>query len=134
MTAATHTALLAPPATTRRAALPAALALVAVAVVHLLDGPGSLQDTFYIGALELALAAACVPLAIMLIVQPARATWGTAGAITALAFALYVASRTVGLPGSMDDIGNWAQTLGMVNLATEAVVIAMAAWALARRH
>lgn len=59
----------------RRAALLTAIMLIGTAVVHLIDGPGSLNDTFYVGALELALAAACVPLALVLIVQPARAVW-----------------------------------------------------------
>jgi hypothetical protein len=132
MTTAALTALVAPDTSSRRAAVPAALALMGVAIVHVLDGPGSLQDTFYIGALELALTAACVPLAIVLLVQPTRLAWASAAALTALALALYVASRTVGLPGSTDDIGNWGQTLGVINVATELVVIALAARVLAR--
>lgn len=115
------------PPLSRRLALPTAAGLVAVAVVHLVDGPGSLSDQFYVGALELALAAACVPLAILLLTRPVRLFWHAAGALCTAALLVYLASRTVGLPGSTDDIGNWLQTLGVLNVALEVGVIALAA-------
>lgn len=107
----------------RRLAPLGALALLAVAVVHLIDGPGSLRDQFYIGALELSLAAACVPLAVVLLISPGRPVWDLALALNLVSIAIFVASRTVGLPGSSDDIGNWSQLLGAVSLLTEAVVV-----------
>ena len=110
----------------RSLAVPAAAALAGVCLVHLLDGPGSLTDVFYIGALELALAAACVPLGVLLVVRPTRSIWTVALALNVAAMAAFVLSRTIGLPGSSDDIGNWGQTLGVVNLFTEAALIALA--------
>jgi hypothetical protein len=107
--------------------VPAAAGLVAVAVVHLLDGPGSLNEHFYVGALELALVAACAPLALMLFTRPVRLFWHAAGALCTAALLVYIASRTVGLPGSTDDIGNWFQMLGVLNVVFEAAVIALAA-------
>lgn len=121
--------LLTVPATHRRSAVLAALLLVAVGVVHLIDGPGSLSDVAYIGVLELALVAAVVPLAVLLCTRPLPALWHAAGALCTLALAVFIASRTVGLPGSMDDIGNWGQTLGLVNVATQVAVIGLAAHA-----
>jgi hypothetical protein len=118
------------PPISRSLALPAAAALVGVCLVHLVDGPGSLGDHLYIGALELALAAACAPLAIWLLVRPTRTVWETVLALNIAAMAAFILSRTVGLPGSTDDIGNWSQLLGVINLAVEAVVIAAAATAL----
>lgn len=120
------TSALSRPPTGRALAVPAAAALAAVCVVHMLDGPGSLSDHFYIGALELALAAACAPLAIWLVIRPVRAVWNTALCLNVVAMAAFIASRTVGLPGSTDDIGHWAQVLGVINLAVEAIVIATA--------
>jgi hypothetical protein len=114
----------------RSLAVPAALALAAVCVVHLLDGPGSLTDQFYIGALELALACATAPLALMLLVRPTRAIWVITLALALAAMAAFVVSRTTGLPGATDDIGNWSQILGVVNLMTEAALIALAVSAL----
>ena len=115
------------PPLSRRLALPAALGLLAVAVVHLIDGRGSLNGHFYVGALELALVAACVPLALLLLTRPVRLFWHAAGALCSGALLVYIASRTVGLPGSSDDIGNWFETLGVLNVLLQAGVIALAA-------
>jgi hypothetical protein len=120
------------PTISRRSTPLAAAALLAVALVHLIDGPASLDDQLYVGALELALAAAAVPLAVLLLVAPVRRVWAVVGALNLLALAVFVASRTVGLPGATDDIGNWGQTLGLVNVATELAVISLAAHALRR--
>ena len=117
------------PAIHRASAPLAALLLAAVAVVHLIDGSGSLSDMFYVGTLELALVAAIVPLAIVLCTRPLPAFWHAAGALCTLALAVFVASRTFGLPGSTDDIGTWGQTLGLVNILAECGVIALAAHA-----
>ena len=120
------------PAVHRPLAVLTAALLVGVALVHLLDGPGSLSDHAYIGALELALAAASVPLAVLMITCPVRALWLSAAALCASALLVYIASRTVGLPGSSDDIGNWFQTLGIANVLTEVAVIALAVRAVLR--
>jgi hypothetical protein len=117
---------LARPPIARSLAFIAAAALAAVCVVHLLDGPGSLSDHAYIGALELGLAAACAPLAVWLLVRPTGAVWKAALALNLAAVAAFIISRTVGLPGSTDDVGNWGQLLGVINLAVEAIVISAA--------
>jgi hypothetical protein len=119
--------------TVGRARVPVAAALAVVCVVHLLDGPGSLQDQFYVGALELALAAACVPLLVLLLIHPSRALWRSALVLNAAALIAYLLSRTVGLPGSTDDVGNWGQALGVVNVFAEVGVIALAAAVLSRQ-
>jgi len=112
----------------------AAVALAGVAVVHLIDGPGSFQDAEYVGVLELALAAAATVTAIALIVGPVRDIWLSAAILTSAALIAYIASRTVGLPGSTDDIGNWGQTLGIVSMAVESVVVLLAVGALRAAH
>ena len=117
----------------RRVALPAALAMLAVGVVHLIDGSSSLHDNFAIGALELALTAAVVPLAVLLATRPVRLFWHLAGALCTAALLTYVLSRTTGLPGSSDDIGNWLQTLGVLNVAFELMVIVSAAYVVRMR-
>ena len=123
------------PVVGRSVAVPAAAALVGVCLVHLLDGPGSLSDAFYVGALELALAAACVPLAVLLVIRPTRTIWIAALALNVAAMAAFVLSRTTGLPSSTDDIGKWTQTLGVVNLVVEATLIGLAAAVIRpRRH
>jgi hypothetical protein len=105
---------LAQPPISRRGAVLTATVLTVVAVVHLIDGPATLNDQFYIGALELSLAVACIPLAILLIIDPMRDLW------------IAVVGLTTGLPGATDDIGNWKETLGILNMATELIVIVIA--------
>jgi len=117
---------LAQPPISRRGAVLTATVLTVVAVVHLIDGPAALNDQFYIGALELSLAVACIPLAILLIIDPMRDLWIAVVGLTTLALACYIASRTTGLPGATDDIGNWKETLGILNMATELIVIVIA--------
>lgn len=121
------------PATSRRTAIAGAAALGVVGLVHLIDGPGSVQDNQAIGLLELALAAAAVPLAVALVVSPVRDVWVAAGALTAVALGFYIASRTVGLLGSADDIGNWFTFLGIVNVVSEVAVVGLTARVLLHR-
>src|SRR5690348_483754 len=130
----TIAAHLSKPATRRAPAIAGAIALAAAAIVHLLDGPGSLEENSAIGLLELALAAAAVPLALGLVVSPVRDVWMAAGALCLVALGFYVASRTVGLFGSTDDIGNWLTTLGVLNVASQVTVIGLAANAVFRRQ
>jgi hypothetical protein len=122
------------PAVARRCALLTAAGLMGIATVQLVDGPGSLSYELYIGVLELALAAASVPLAIALVKRPVRDLWIAAGALAWFALGLYLASRSIGPSGSAADIGNWGQTLGITNVATEVAAIALAAWALRHRR
>lgn len=117
----------------RRVAVPTALGLLVVAAVHLIDGPTMLSRPYYVGTLELALTVACVPLALLLLVRPIRPFWHVSGALCTAALLVYVASRTVGLPDSMDDIGNWFQTIGVVNVISEAAVVTAAAVVVLRR-
>lgn len=111
----------------RRWAVPAAVGLLAVAVVHAVDGANSLTDQVNIAVLELALVTACAPLAVVLLTRPVRVFWHAAGGLCSAALIVYLASRTVGLPGSSEDIGNWGQSLGVLAMLSELAVIALAA-------
>ena len=128
-----HRSLSAPPVS-RLLAIPTTLGLLAIAVVHLIDGPGSLNDQFYVGALQLALAVACVPLAALLLTRPVGLFWHASGALCTAALLAYVASRTIGLPGSTDDIGHWFQSLGLLNVVFEAAVITVAAFVVLQKR
>jgi hypothetical protein len=121
-------------AVARSCALFTAAGFMGIAVVHLIDGPGSLSYELYIGVLELTLAAASVPLAIALVIRPVRDLWIVATAFAWLALGLYLASRSAGSSGSTADIGNGGQMLGITNMATEVAVIALAVWALHHRR
>jgi hypothetical protein len=126
----TFAAHLSIPAATRRSALVGAATLALVAIIHLIDGPGSLEGSSAIGLLELGLAAAAVPLALALVVSPVRDAWIAAGALCWVALGFYVASRTVGLFGMTDDVGNWFTPLGMLNVLSELAVCSLSLWVL----
>ena len=122
----TITAHLSRPATSRGPAVLAAFGLALVALIHLLDGPGSLEESAPIGLLELGLAAATMPLALALIVCPVREVWIAAAAFCWAALGFYIASRTIGLFGMTDDIGNWWTLLGVLNVLAEVAVFGVA--------
>ncbi|HVA19936.1 MAG TPA: hypothetical protein VMU55_07165 [Solirubrobacteraceae bacterium] len=121
-------------AVARRCALLTAAGFMGIAVVHLIHGPGALSYELYIGVLELTLAAASVPLAIALAIRPVRDLWIVSSALAWLALGLYLASPSIGLSSFTTGTGNWGQTLGITNMATEVAAIAFAAWALRHRH
>jgi hypothetical protein len=74
----------------------------------------------------MALAAVCAALGLRLAQGDDRRTWAAVSAIAATTLAGYVLSRTTGLPGARDDIGDWANPLGLAALAVEAALVAVA--------
>jgi hypothetical protein len=85
------------------------------------------DETAYIGVLYLALIAATVVAARYLILVGIERSWLMAGGLAAVTFAAYAVSRTVGLPAAGDDIGNWAESLGLASLFVEGAVVALSA-------
>ena len=104
----------------------AVVALAGVALVHLLDAPGSFQDAPYKGWLYVGLIAGTLVTAGLLLRRPSRSAWLAAVVLPLSAFAAFVWSRTVGLPQGADDIGNWWEPLGLSSLFVEACVAAVA--------
>ena len=90
--------------------------LAGIALIHLLDSIGKYGETRYLFWMYIALIVGCL---------------GVAGS----AMAGYVLSRTTGLPGATDDIGNWTEPLGLASLFVEGAVVAVSsyAFAMARR-
>src|SRR5215472_12005645 len=100
------------------------VALLTIAVVHLLDLPDTIGSTPWIGIGYLAIMAGCVFVAALLLHGSSnRSTWLLAGIVAAAPLAGYLLTRTVGLPGDSADIGNWGDQLGTVSLFTEALVV-----------
>jgi hypothetical protein len=108
----------------------AIVGLAGVALVHLLD----LQDTYkevpWVGiAFGLLIAGALFSAAWLLDVRTQRG-WVLAAVVSALGFAAFAISRTTGLPGATNDIGNWLEPLGLANMFSEGLVFLMSAYAL----
>jgi hypothetical protein len=107
----------------------AVVGLLGVALIHLLDAIPTFSELPYKGWLYAALIVSCVAVAGMLVRGPSRLVWAAAAGLAVGAIAGFVYSRTVGLPGAGDDVGNWAEPLGIAALFVESAVLAVAGYA-----
>ncbi len=111
----------------------AVVGLLGVALVHLLDVPGKLNETPYMGWMFIALIIAAVGAAYALVRGSSTLAWGAAASVTGSALIGYVINRTVGLPNAMHDLGNWTEPLGLASLFVEGAVVTLAAAVLTER-
>jgi hypothetical protein len=109
-----------------------AAGILGVGLIHLVDVVGKFHETAYLGGLYVALIIASLFAARHLIMVGDRRSWLLAGGLAAATFAAYAVSRTVGLPASSDDIGNWAEPLGLASLFVEGSVALLSAEMLSR--
>jgi hypothetical protein len=104
----------------------AAAGLVAVAVLHLAAAGEEWTDARTVFWLFIALAGACLALALRLAQGLDRWAWAAVSAFAAVPLAGYLLSRTTGLPGDPGDIGEWANPFGLAALAVEAALLPLA--------
>lgn len=107
--------------------------LGAVALIHVLDAPGTFGAQTYKGWLYIVLIAGCLTTAAALIRGTASRTWVAAALLPLGALSGFVVSRTVGLPGGGDDIGNWTEPLGLASLFVEGTLFSLSAAVLRSR-
>src|SRR4029077_6592125 len=102
-----------------------ALALAALAVIHVVDLPGTLGPTPLVGAGYLAIIGAAVVTGGVLIIRSHWLAWAAGAAVAAAAMGGYVLTRAVpgGFLGDHADVGNWRCPLGIAALSVEAVLI-----------
>jgi hypothetical protein len=107
-----------------------ALLCAAVAYIHIKDqggiigakDPAYMQVGYYMIEVTGVVAGA-----LLLTRRQVRTAWFLAMGVAAGPFVGLVLTRTTGLPGAMDDIGNWSETLGLVSLFVEGALFALAA-------
>ena len=109
----------------------AVVALGGVALIHLLELQGKLKEVPYLGVGYIALIVASIVAAGLLVHSNSRTGWLLAGAAAAATLVGFTLTRTVGLPRSSDDIGNWLEPMGLASLFVEAIVVCLAAYTLA---
>jgi hypothetical protein len=107
-----------------------AVALAAVAVIHLVDLPGTMSETPLIGYGYYVLVGVALLGAFLLMTVRDRWVWGLVDLTAFGAVVAYVLSRTTGLPTDSLDIGNWNCSLGIAAISTEALLVMMAMWQL----
>jgi hypothetical protein len=103
----------------------AALALVALAVIHVVDLPGTLGPTPLVGIGYLGIIVAAVLVGGVLIARPHWLAWAAAAAVAISAMGGYVLTRALpgGFLGDHGDVGNWHCPLGITALSVESVII-----------
>ena len=119
-------ALPAPPRVAPRWRAAAALGLAAIAVLHVAAAGDEWADARWVFWSFMALAGVCLAVGARLTLGLDR--WARPAVLSlALApIAGYVLSRTTGLPGATDDIGDWANPLGIATLAVESALVVLA--------
>ena len=102
-----------------------ALALAALAVIHVVDLPGTLGPTPLVGAGYLAIIVAAVLTGGVMVSRSHRLAWAAAGGIAASAMGGYILTRALpgGFLGDHGDVGNWHCPLGIAALSVESVIV-----------
>ena len=121
------------PHTDHRALIARAIAvigLLGIALIHLLDLQGKLEETPYLGIAYIVLIVGCVAVAGMLLHDATRTAWTLAFAFSLATLIGYVVNRTVGMPHATEDIGNWLEPLGLASLFVETCVVLVSGYAL----
>ena len=116
-----------------------ALALAALAVIHVVDLPGTLGPDRLVGIGYLGIIAAAILIGGVLIARPHWLAWAATAAVAVSAMGGYVLTRALpgGFLGDHGDVGNWHCPLGIAALSVESVIILLvllAAWRRAGRR
>jgi len=105
----------------------AAVGLLGIALIHVLDLEGKLDELPYVGALFIGLIVVCLVLAEALIRTDNPLVWWAAAVVAGATIVGYTISRTSGLPGDDgEDVGNWLEGLGLASLLVEGIVVLLA--------
>jgi hypothetical protein len=113
-----------------------ALLCIAVAAIHVIDQGGmpGTQTPGYVQGLYYALEAGGALTGLVLLVPWFPVRWVLALSVAVGPMAGYILSRGPGLPDYTDDIGNWAQPLGVISLIVETALLITAVTALELRR
>jgi hypothetical protein len=101
----------------------AAMGLVGIALIHLLDAPSKFDETPYQGWLFVILIITSLALADRLVRTDDTRLWAGARHGAGATMVAFVLSRTVGLPGAAADVGEWEEPLAMASLFVEGIVV-----------
>jgi uncharacterized membrane protein YfcA len=97
--------------------------IVVVGLIHLINSPGDLEEGAYKGVLYLANFFGALAAAVG-IYRGERWGWALGLLVAVGAFAGYVVSRTVGLPGLPVET-EWLEPLGVLSLIVEALFVGL---------
>ncbi len=107
--------------------------LNALVLVHILDLPSKLQEAPYLAVGYVGLISVAFLLMQQLMIRDSSFVFVAAGLLGAVVAIAFIATRTVGLPMAMDDIGNWTEPLGLASLVIDVYLVVQVALALTWR-
>src|SRR5262249_28523112 len=111
----------------------AVIGLAAVALIHLLDADDTFVSTPYRGWLYVGLIVGSLATGAALLRRSDTRAWAGALLLPLGALAAFAWSRTIGLPGGADDIGNWWEPLGLASVFVEGALVALSGAVLSAR-
>lgn len=103
-----------------------------IAGTHLIITPEHLDEAAYLGLLFTVLSCVMIGVGVGLLRRDALWLWALGGMACAAAIVAYVISRSIGLPLAADDIGRWADPIGIVALSAEGLFVVLAVMAIRR--
>jgi hypothetical protein len=98
-------------------------ALVTIALIHTLQLPTAFAAIGYLGGLFIAAVAACLILAAVMTRTSDDLAWAAGGDLAGLILLGYVLSRSIGLPGFTDDVGEWSEAPGLASMVVESLLV-----------
>jgi hypothetical protein len=113
------------PVSEQAARLLAVLGMAAIAVIHILDAPGTFEGVKYIFWLYIAIIVGAIPFSILLLQWPSRLAWIGPALLAAGPLIGFLLTRSIGLPGDSADIGNWLESLGLASMFVEVAVLSL---------
>jgi hypothetical protein len=104
-------------------------ALAALAVIHVVDLPGTLGPDRLVGIGYLGITAVAIIAGAAMIARSHWLAWAAAGGLAVAAMVGYVLTRALagGFLGDHGDVGNWRCPLGIAALSVETLIILLAA-------
>ena len=108
--------------------------LIGVAQIHFLDVFDKFDENVAQGWMFATLIFGCLVATAVLVHQSSALVWVLAAVCGLAPLAGYIISRSVGLAGATDDIGNWTEPLGLASLSMESSLVLVSAYALIVRR
>jgi hypothetical protein len=108
--------------------------LAAIALIHILEVPDAFEAIGYLGALFICVVVGGVLLAAVMTRTGDDRVWAAVGSFAGLILLCYILSRSVGLPGFTDDIGEWTEPPGLASMVAESLLVCVSTAALLTRN
>jgi hypothetical protein len=102
--------------------------LVGIALIHFLDAFSVIDESKFVFGLYIALMIVTLIASGILLRTDSQRTWMLAGGTAGLTLLGFILTRTTGLPGFPDNVGNWREPLGLASVWVEGLVIVLSVY------